>query len=62
MEKIKISKKGNKYIGIQSSHDTIKWQCKACLNFMLEKDIVGGTGEFICKKCLMNDNYLKVIK
>ena len=59
--KIKTSKKGNRYIGNKKDVDTIKWECKSCKVFKLEKDIVGGCGDIICKECLMNDKYKNVI-
>jgi len=58
---IKISKKGNKYIGCITKPLSVQWECKSCLKFKLEKDIVLGTGSFICKECLMNNEYLKII-
>jgi len=59
--KIKITKKGNRYIGLRKNTDTIKWECKSCKKFKLEKDIVGGCGDIICKKCLINNKYLSVV-
>ncbi len=58
--KIKTSKQGNRYIGNKNDFD-VKWECKACKIFKPKIDIVGGVGDIICKKCLMNDNYLNVI-
>ena len=59
--KIKTTKNGKyQYIGNKTDHDNVKWKCRACNQFKLEKELVLGTGDVICKKCLMNGKYLEV--
>ncbi len=61
--KIKTTKDGkHQYIGNKIDHDNVKWKCRACNKFVLEKELVLGCGDIICKKCLMNDKYLEVVK